>query len=401
MGEFSRKEAADRAGVRLDDVDRLVELDLVAPDDQDRFTAGEVRKIGLVASLTAGGIPENALAIARRSGGLSLDFLDDPLYENFSGLSDVTFEALSKRAGIPVDVLLAIREAIGSAVAQPTDLVREIELGVVPMIEAELASGYPIDAVERGLRTMGDSLRRAAIAEADAFAMFVIEPVVQQPGARSAQISQAAVVATQRIRPTIDRALLAIFHAQQAHAWTTNILLNFERALALAGIAGRVDRPQAMCFLDVTGYTRLTAERGDAAAAELADELRRLVQRTSVEHGGRPVKWLGDGVMLHFRNPGPGVVAALAMAEAMASAGLPPAHVGLHAGPLIYQDGDFYGQTVNVTSRIADYARPGEVLVSQAVVDATEEVPVVFSEVGMVELKGVAEAVRLHVAHRA
>jgi adenylate cyclase len=89
------------------------------------------------------------------------------------------------------------------------------------------------------------------------------------------------------------------------------------------------------------------------------------------------------------------------MAEAMAASELPPAHVGLHAGPLIYQDGDFYGQTVNVTSRIADYARPGEVLVSQAVVDATEGVPVVYSEVGMVELKGVSEAVRLHVARHA
>jgi adenylate cyclase len=401
VAEFSRRQAADRAGVSLADLDRLIELDLVSPNDRDRFTAGEVRKIGLIASLTAGGIPEDALATARRRGGLSLDFLDDPLYENFSALSDVTFEALSKRAGIPVDVLLVIREAIGSAVAQPTDLVREIELGVVPMIEAELASGYPIEAVERGLRTMGDSLRRAAIAEADAFRMFVIEPVVQQPGVASAEVSHAAVVATQRIRPTIDRALLAIFHAQQAHAWTTNILLSFERGLASAGITGRADRPQAMCFLDVTGYTRLTTERGDAAAADLADELRRLVQRTSVEHGGRPVKWLGDGVMIHFRNPGPGVVAALAMAEAMAMSGLPPAHVGLHAGPLIYQDGDFYGQTVNVTARIADYARPGEVLVSQAVVDATEGVPVVYSEVGMVELKGVSEAVRLHVARHA
>jgi adenylate cyclase len=401
VGEFSRRQAADRAGVSLAALDRLIELQLVSPNDMDRFTAGEVRKIGLLVSLTAGGIPEDALAIARRNGGLSLDFLDDPSYENFSALSDVTFEALSERAGISVDVLLTIREAIGSAVAQPTDLVREIELEVVPMIEAELASGYPIDAVERGLRTMGDSLRRAAIAEADAFGMFVIGPVVQQPGVTSLEVSQAAVVGTQRIRPTIDRALLAIYHAQQAHAWTTNILLAFERGLAFAGLIGRADRPQAMCFLDVTGYTRLTAERGDAAAAKLADELRRMVQRTSSQHGGRPVKWLGDGVMLHFRNPGPGVVAALAMTEAMAASGLPPAHVGLHAGPLIYQDGDFYGQTVNVTSRIADYARPGEVLVSQAVVDATEGVPVVFSEVGMVELKGVSEAVRLYVARQA
>ena len=120
----------------------------------------------------------------------------------------------------------------------------------------------------------------------------------------------------------------------------------------------------------MTGYTWFTAERGDKAAAELAETLRRLVQRTSVEHGGRPVKWLGDGVMFHFRDPGPAVVAALEMIDGIATAGLPPAHVGLHAGPVLFQDGDYYGQTVNVASRIADYARPGEVLVSQEVVDA-------------------------------
>ena len=60
-----------------------------------------------------------------------------------------------------------------------------------------------------------------------------------------------------------------------------------------------------MCFLDITGYTRLTQERGDGAAAELAEGLRRLVQRTSIKHGGRPVKWLGDGVMFWFPHPGP------------------------------------------------------------------------------------------------
>jgi adenylate cyclase len=155
-----------------------------------------------------------------------------------------------------------------------------------------------------------------------------------------------------------------------------------------------------MCFLDITGYSRLTDERGDQAAAELADRLTRLVQRTSVQHGGRPVKWLGDGVMMWFREPGNGVLAALEMAEGVASSGLPPAHVGLHAGPVLFQDGDYYGQTVNVASRIADYARPGEVLVSQTVVDASREQPVTYTEVGPVELKGISGSFRLHVARR-
>jgi adenylate cyclase len=112
------------------------------------------------------------------------------------------------------------------------------------------------------------------------------------------------------------------------------------------------------------------------------------------------VKWLGDGVMLHFPNPGSGVVAALDMVSDVAEAGLPPAHVGLHAGPVIFQEGDYYGQTVNVASRIADYARPGEVIVSQEVVDASTGTAVVFREIGPVELKGVGGAMRLLAAAR-
>jgi adenylate cyclase len=112
------------------------------------------------------------------------------------------------------------------------------------------------------------------------------------------------------------------------------------------------------------------------------------------------VKWLGDGVMFYFREPGPGVMAALEMVEGAASAGLPPAHVGLHAGPVIFQEGDYFGQTVNVASRIAEYARPGEVVVSQDVVDNSEGAGASFTEIGPVELKGVSGAMRLHAAHR-
>ena len=72
-----------------------------------------------------------------------------------------------------------------------------------------------------------------------------------------------------------------------------------------------------------------------------------------------------------FCQSGPGVEAALEMVAGVSDAGLPPAHVGRHAGPVIFQQGDYYGQTVNMASRIADYARPGEVLVTQAVVDAS------------------------------
>ena len=397
MEQYEAAQAAERAGISVEELSRQVALGILSPGEDGRFTAGAVRKAAMAHSLEAGGVPLEGLAAEMKTGRLSLDFLDNPAYETFAALSGLTFEQLSTQTGVPVELLMVIREAIGSAVPLPSDLVRENELNVVPMLEAKLRLRYPAAVVEGSLRTMGDSLRRFALTEADAFRAHVIGPMTGRPGV---EIAAAAGAATGQLAASLDAALLAVYHAQEVHAYTANIIEGFEEALADAGLHSRLEHPPAMCFLDITGYTRLTQERGDAAAADLAATLARLVERTSVKHGGRPVKWLGDGVMFFFKDPGPGVLAALEMVAGVAEAGLPPAHVGLHAGPVIFQEGDYYGQTVNVASRIAEYARPGEVLVSQEVVAAAGGAEVAFREIGPVELKGVSGAMRLHAASR-
>jgi adenylate cyclase len=112
------------------------------------------------------------------------------------------------------------------------------------------------------------------------------------------------------------------------------------------------------------------------------------------------VKWLGDGVMFYFEDPGRCVLAALDMVAEVASQSLPPAHVGIHAGPVVFQEGDYFGRTVNIAARIAEYARPGEVVVSQEVVDAADEKSVTFTQIGPVELKGVSGALSLYTVRR-
>ena len=68
---------------------------------------------------------------------------------------------------------------------------------------------------------------------------------------------------------------------------------------------------------------------------------------------------------------------------------------------MLFQEGDYFGRTVNVAARIADYARRGEVLVSDDVVGAAQEEPGVrFDAIGPVELKGMTEAIPLNVARR-
>jgi adenylate cyclase len=203
-----------------------------------------------------------------------------------------------------------------------------------------------------------------------------------------------------RLAPLLEQALLATYHAQQEHAWTRSAVERVETALERAGLLERLHRPPAVSFLDISGYTRLTEERGDAAAADLAERLAALVRRSSQEYGGAPVKWLGDGVMFYFPAPGQSVLSALDMVEGAASRGLPPARVGIHAGPVVFQEGDYFGRTVNIAARIAEYTRPGEVVVSQEVLDAAQGVPVRFTEIGPVELKGVSGTIPLHTARR-
>ena len=398
MTRYAGEDVAERAGVEHPYVARLVDLGILTPEEPDRFSPGDVRRVMMARSLEEAGIQLDEVVTAMQHGAVSLDFVDSAGFERFAGLAAETFRQVSDRTGIPLELLMVIREAIGMAQPAADDRLREDEMTIVPFIEIQLSEGFRPAAIERLLRVQGDSTRRMADQESAWWNSEVMERT-SAAGLGPEAVGNASL--TRRLPPLTDQAILAMYHAHQARNWTANLIEGFEVLLANAGIRSRLARLPAICFLDLTGYTRLTQERGDDAAAELATTLARLVQRSSVQHGGKPIKWLGDGVMFYFDDPGLGVVAALEMVEALAAAGLPPAHVGLHAGPVLYQEGDYYGQTVNLAARIADYARPGEVLVTQAVADASQEEGIAFADVGQVELKGVMGTVHLLRADRA
>src|SRR5256714_7404471 len=317
---YSRENAAERGGVEPDYLVRLVDLGVLVPGEPDRFSPGDVRRVLMAKSLEDAGIPLDGVAAAIQRGALSLDFLDAASYERFTALAAETFRQVSDRTGIPLELLTAIREAVGMAPPSPDDRLREDEMAIVPFIELQLAEGFRVAAIERLLRVQGDSTRRITDQEAAWWNSEVIVPAMAA-GKGPEEIANADLA--DRIAPLSEQALLALYHAQQARAWTANIIEGFEGMMAKAGIHSRLERQPAICFLDISGYTRLTQERGDDAAADLSTTGARLVPRNSVQHGGKPIKWLGDGVMFYFDAPGPGVRAALEMADAIAAAGLP------------------------------------------------------------------------------
>jgi class 3 adenylate cyclase len=167
------------------------------------------------------------------------------------------------------------------------------------------------------------------------------------------------------------------------------------------GIAPRrKEQLPAIAFLDLTGYTALTEEAGDEAAAEFATGLATIVQEAAQAHGGRAVKWLGDGVMLHFAHPGGAVLSSLDLVERTEAVVSVPARVGINAGSVVVQEGDYFGRTVNIAARIADYARPREVLVSEETKRRAILAGVQLELIGDIGLKGVARPVTLYRARR-
>ena len=109
---------------------------------------------------------------------------------------------------------------------------------------------------------------------------------------------------------------------------------------------------------------------------------------------------LGDGVLFHFKDPQDAVMASLEILDRVRPAGLPPAHVGVNAGPMIYEEGDYFGRTVNIAARIASQAGPDQVFLGEDVLHHIEPTGFRVVEAGAFELKGIEKPLTLYEAIR-
>ncbi|HEV8176343.1 MAG TPA: adenylate/guanylate cyclase domain-containing protein [Gemmatimonadales bacterium] len=153
-------------------------------------------------------------------------------------------------------------------------------------------------------------------------------------------------------------------------------------------------------FADIAGYTALTAAHGDERAAELAAEFCAVVADAMADRG-ELVKTIGDAVMLRLDDPRDAVRLGLRIPyELWTGDGLPAAAVGMHHGPAVERQGDWFGSTVNVAARLAALAAGGEVVVSDVVKQAVGELPGVnFEAQGHRTLRNLPGRVTIFKAH--
>jgi adenylate cyclase len=402
LAPLSTSELAELAGATEAEVDRMVGLGILVQRDRARpFLATDVQKVRLAKACEQAGLPMEGIASAIRAGRLSFAFLEASPFRRWALRSAQTYRQVSQETGVPLELLRAALASMGFASVAPDERIREDELEIVPLLQLGHATGVLDQAwMTRVGRTFAEGLRLAAKVENEAYHARFEMPMLEA-GLDQRETMELASRLGGDFNPLVDRALLAMYRRQQELAWTEHLVEHVETALEQTGVLGRPGRVPAMCFLDLVGYTRLTEERGDQAAAELAGALAVLVDRSSRAQGGVPVKWLGDGVMFHFWDPAGAALAALGMAEELPAAGLPPAHVGVVAGPVVAQGGDYFGRTVNLAARIAARASAGQVLVTRSVVETASPQGVKFVELGEVRLQGISRPVRLFEARRA
>jgi adenylate cyclase len=395
---LSEQELAELVPCPPEKVSHLQELGLLTRDDEDRlYPSSDVNLVRLMAAFEEAGISLEDVARGVTRGELTYPlelFMPEPVAR------PETYGGLAARLGRSPDLLRRLTRELGFPPSED-DRVRteDAEMLALMLTRLDLADEEDLSRFARlyggtiqQLVTAGIQFFDRAIRErVDAFEHLSNDEKDQLTYQKGSEFSELA------------RAVVPWLQSRHRERGVLEYLVGrTESWLEERGIAARpVRQPPAIAFLDLTGYTALAEERGDRAAAEVASELAGVVQDAARTHGGRPVKWLGDGVMFHFDDPGGAIRSGLDLVEQTEDAISVPARIGINAGAVIVQEGDYFGRTVNVAARIADYAGPRDVLVSEEARQGAEVSGVDFELVGDVALKGVSRPVRLHRASRA
>ena len=155
-------------------------------------------------------------------------------------------------------------------------------------------------------------------------------------------------------------------------------------------------------FADIAGFTALTEAHGDEQAAALAADFTGAVRAELPGVDGAHVKSIGDALMLRIPEPDAAILLGLRIVgEIMRDHGSPAVRVGMHHGPALERDGDYFGATVNLAARVSAAAVGGEVLLTAETAALAPSLDgVAYESRGRRELRNIREPVELVAAVR-
>lgn len=392
---MTQGEAAAAAGVSASTLRRWVKAGVIPEYGGDDWTPAAIGKARLVARIRERGYSLAEIQVATADGRLALGQLAE-LFDVSEATR--TLRQVARETGLDVATIRRLAPVLG---ARGGERLGEADVRVLGYIAAAVDAGLPLEAMVQLAGVYAQALRQIADAEVRLVHMYVHEPLMRSGGAPDEMSRELANVAGELlplVAPLLDdlhRRLLAQFVDQ-------DIVGHMETQLDPDGDdVGRV--AVAIGFVDLAGYTQLTEEAGEEHAVDAVERFVAAVT-TTVPEDARVVKTIGDEVMIVASDPVALAVWAFEFAEQRGADGRgprgtaardPEPRIAIHHGQALYRGGDYYGREVNRAARVASQSGPGEVLVTQAIVDvAAGELHV--ETLPEVELKGFADPTAIY-----
>lgn len=297
-----------------------------------------------------------------------------------------TARELEERTGLPASQMLRIQRLLGLPEPSAADRVfDEEEVEAAKSISLFLSSGLGEESIAEITRVLGEGMARLAATTAAAFVAAFLKA-----GDSEDEVAERFAALAEQLIPAIDPVLSAAYKQHLAEAVRRGILSSADREAGEAGGATEI----TVCFVDMVGFTRLGAEIEAQELGSLATKLAELANDVT-EPPVRLVKTIGDAAMFVSPDPGALVSVALSLLEAVEAADLPSLRAGVASGPALQRAGDYYGHAVNLASRVTGAARPGSVLCTKEVRDATRD-RFDWSYARKHKLKGMTDPVSLY-----
>lgn len=261
-----------------------------------------------------------------------------------------------------------------AVLGEPTYTSAEVAAaGGVPLEEARRlwrAMGFPPVADAERIFTAADvatlTAARALVARhmTEPGGLLQLTRVTGQSLSRIAEAQIAARSGGTAIEAAEVATLASAVEPLLAYVWRRHLVAAALRA-ASTGAAAE-DASLVVGFADLVGFTAFSQRREPAELAAAVDRFEALAYEHIPERGGRVIKMIGDEVMFSIEDPATAATIALALVRAYGrDPQLPAVRVGLASGPVLPWQGDLYGPTVNLASRLVNIARPGTVLASE------------------------------------
>lgn len=263
---------------------------------------------------------------------------------------------VSRLTGVSDEQARAMWRALGFATVPPDEVFfTDTDVEALRTITGLVDEGIVDPEMQIAMtRALGQALSRLAEWQVAVLTRELVERGIE-PG------TEQALAISREITPVLEKLL--------AYVWRRHLAAAAGRALSASPEALEA-RTSVVGFCDLVGFTTVTRHVDEKELGDLVNRFEAVSSDIVAERHGRVVKTLGDEILFVVDEPAIGADVGLALAERMATEGLPEVRVGLAYGSVLQRLGDVYGAVVNKASRLTSMARPGTVLIDEDLAEA-------------------------------